>query len=451
MKTSDLMHFCLSINSPRCTRAVIVAFYTLINLQSNLLSQGQIQDNTRTLSNGGYDNIKVVGSSYMDSRELHSLIESWESSKSNAEKAIKSKELKLGVLNEKAVAKGIRENYEACAKQLQTHDQKHETDDTPWDYMGPNWKQLRLDLPIAQKILQQAPGLISDAENRLKVAEDTEQVEKRRKDYQTKMDFDRSKPAPTRVVTSRITPVRLKRGLEKDFALKGKDLQADVFTAKSGFKIPYRLFLPSGVTSSHSLPLILFIHGNGDEAGKDNISQFKHSQMLYFAQPESQKKHPCALLVPQLPRGVVLNGDCMGKDITLEAQAVLELIASLESKHPELDPKRRYGIGLSSGGAGLMEMAVARPGSLAAVVGLSNMGIQQIPENVILRTGFWFFYDEKEDQHLIKTGEGFLKNSARHGCSSRMTLAMGQKGHESWHWALFLPELSTWMFEQKLP
>lgn len=383
----------------------------------------------------------------MDARSLHSVINGWSDCNSYLKSAIELERIDLIVSTQRSNAKAIRENLEACLKHLQAHDRKKESDERTIDDVGPNWKKLRLDIPIAQKILQEAPGVISEAEHQLELL----QVKERQNEYQAKADFERSKPLPTRVVTSRITPTRLKRGLEEDFTVQGKDLQAAVFTSKSGVQVPYRLFLPGGAKLTKSLPLIIFIHGNGNEAGTDNISQFKHSQMLFFAQPASQKKHPCALLVPQFPKGVVLNGDCMGKEITPEAQAVLELVASLEAKHPELDPKRRYGIGLSSGGAGLMEMAVARPGSLAAVVGLANMGVQQIPENTILRTGFWFFYNEKENSHLLSTGEDFLKRSARHGCQSRMTVGGAQSGHEVWQWALFLPELSDWMFSQKLP
>ncbi len=383
----------------------------------------------------------------MDSRSLHSLFNSWNSCKSAVNNATKLEQLSIGVFNERAAAKAIRENLDASIKHLQIHDQKKEKDDTPWDDVGPDWKQLRLDIPIAQKILLEAPGVISEAEHQLELL----QVKERQKEYKAKSDFERSKPLPTRLITARITPTRLKRGLEEDFTVKGKDLQAAVFTSKAGVQVPYRLFLPGGAKLTKSLPLIVFIHGNGSEAGTDNISQFKHSQMLFFAQPASQKKHPCALLVPQFPSGVVLNGDCMGKNITPEAQAVIEMMEQLEKEHPEIDPKRRYGIGLSSGGAGLMEMAVVKPGVLAAVVGLANMGVQQIPENTILRTGFWFFYNEKENSHLLSTGEDFLKRSARHGCQSRMTVGGAQSGHEVWQWALFLPELSDWMFSQKLP
>lgn len=383
----------------------------------------------------------------MDARQLHSLINTWSSFKSDVKIATKIEQLSLNTLNKRSVAETIHKNLFACLKHLQEHDQKKESDERTKDDVGPNWKKLRVDIHVAQKILQEAPGVILEAEKKLEWL----QAQERQKEYKAKSDFDRSKPLPTRVVTSRITPVRLKRGLEEDFTVRGKDLLAAVFTAKSGFRVPYRLFLPQGTKPAQSLPLVIFIHGNGSEAGTDNIGQFKHSQMLFFAQPASQKKNPCALLVPQFPKGVVLNGDCMGKEITPEAQAVIELIESLEKEHPELNPKRRYGIGLSFGGAGLMEMAVCRPNLLAAVVGLSNMGIQQIPENANLRTGFWFFYDEKENEHLISTGGDFLKRAARYGCQARMTLALAQKGHESWHWALFLPELSNWMFNQKLP
>ncbi len=285
-------------------------------------------------------------------------------------------------------------------------------------------------------------------------------AEEQRKAYQSRLDYDRSKPAPARVVTSRITPVRLKRGLEEDFTVTGKMLTAGTFTSKSGYKLPYRLFLPPYVEEAHSLPLVLFIHGNGSEAGTDNISQFKHSQMLYFVQPKSQEQHPCALLVPQFPKGVVLNTGTLlpveqyqeqNKKLSPPAQAVVELMEHLEAVNKALDPKRRYGIGLSAGGAGLLEIAVRRPGSFAAVVGLATMGEQPVPDDEILRTGFWFFYNQDENPWLIKSGETFLKDAARHGCQARQTLALAQKGHAAWQWAMFLPELSTWMFQQKLP
>lgn len=411
------------------------------------------EDASPRLEGGSRDfkDYKIGAEPTSDSQLLQGSIKSWRNKSVQTSSAVTCDDLSLVIRNMRSVNKNIQEELKACVRHLELHDKKGEADSAP----GP-WERLRVDIPLAQAALMEAPQIIAAAEARLRQL----QAEEQRQAYLARLDFDRSKPAPTRVVTSRITPVRLKRGLEEDFTVKGKDLEARTFTSKSGYKLPYRIFLPPYADKEHSLPLVLFIHGNGDEAGNDNISQFKHSQILYFAQMDSQKKNPCALVVPQFPKGVVLNtGTLMPVEkfpeqnsrISEPAQAVMELMQHLETENKALDPKRRYGIGLSSGGAGLIELSVRRPGSFAAVVGLSTMGGCPIPSGEILRTGYWFFYNQDEVPWLIKSGEATLKDAARNGCQTRLTIATAQKGHAAWQWALFLPELPTWMFQQKLP
>jgi predicted peptidase len=50
------------------------------------------------------------------------------------------------------------------------------------------------------------------------------------------------------------------------------ELLAKTFQSKTGKKMPYRLFLPTGYDKNKKYPLVLWLHGGGGR-GNDNLKQ----------------------------------------------------------------------------------------------------------------------------------------------------------------------------------
>lgn len=118
----------------------------------------------------------------------------------------------------------------------------------------------------------------------------------------------------------------------------------------------YQVFVPRNRTAGKLTPVVLFLHGSG-ERGSDGDKQLLAGLGPYVE--AHAKDFPAIVVFPQAPE----NEEWMGKNVDMA-------LAALEAATAEFggDPKRSYLTGISMGGYGTWETALAAPQRFAALV-----------------------------------------------------------------------------------
>jgi predicted peptidase len=198
-------------------------------------------------------------------------------------------------------------------------------------------------------------------------------------------------------------------------------------------------------------PLVIFL-GGSRERGVNNINQLKFAGP-FFNNRENRRKYPCFVAIPQCPAGQnwVPKESYFGTvSLTPEAteplQLTVKLILGLE-RRLNIDTKRIYIMGISSGASGVWDLAARYPEMFAAAVPFAGCGdVNQASR--LIRTPIWIFH-------------GAVDLIVNPNCSRLMyhaVLKAGGKpryteypttGHACWVRAFKDPELLSWLFAQR--
>ncbi len=217
-----------------------------------------------------------------------------------------------------------------------------------------------------------------------------------------------------------------------------KDLRASLekrtYKNEAGEGLPYRLFIPKDYDAKKSYPVILFLHGLGED-GTDNEKQLLHADVLRFASEQDQAARPCFLVAPQNPSGL-----WPGKPSKL----AMEIVDSL-AKEFSIDADRRYITGLSSGGMGTYFCLNERPDYFAAAIPVCGSGKNEWAEN-IAKIPAWGFCGSN-DKGFADKMKSLNEAVEKAGGKWKYTEYPGV-GHNSWNKAYAEPELGEWLFSQ---
>jgi predicted esterase len=148
---------------------------------------------------------------------------------------------------------------------------------------------------------------------------------------------------------------RLKAG-QDPYAGRTGDLRRAFRSDVSGELQVYRVYVPSGYAKAEKVPLLLMLHGGGDENSFPDLDGGKLLEML------DQRGY---LMVS--PRGQLrLNPNFLSDN--------RQLIELTRQHYPKIDPSRIYCTGLSAGGFGTYTMATTYPDLFAAICCVSGTG-----------------------------------------------------------------------------
>ena len=140
-----------------------------------------------------------------------------------------------------------------------------------------------------------------------------------------------------------------------------RGFQHRVSKDSSGNASNYTLFVPFDYIGDKPCPLILFLHGFGDRAAYGR-------QYLRVGLPtiveRQQDSFQFFILIPQSRDG------CWNSD-SEDSRRAMEILSSVEKKY-RIDPNRIYLTGMSSGGAGVWNLAIRYPDRWAAIVPVSG-------------------------------------------------------------------------------
>jgi predicted peptidase len=228
------------------------------------------------------------------------------------------------------------------------------------------------------------------------------------------------------------------------------------FTGSAKLRLPYRLLVPSDLSSGQKYPLVVLFHGSG-ERGDDNKKQLING-VERFARPESQAEHPCFVLVPQCPlhlggQPIMWTGEReemhqlkLSPEPAAPLQTALELLFMVQGKYP-VDQDRVYITGISMGGFATWESLIRHPQHFAAAIPVCGGGDVSFADQ-IKRIPVWAFHGAEDPVVPVKCSRLMIEMLSKAGGNPRYTEYPGV-GHNSWDRAYAEPELLSWFFSQK--
>ena len=257
-----------------------------------------------------------------------------------------------------------------------------------------------------------------------------------------------------------LLPYRASRELKEQMAKFGlkagrfvrNALPADYLLPNEKFAledISYLLYTPRRVAKS--VPMVVYFSGTGEQ-GDDLMCEFGQTTVFEkLTVEEFQKKHPCYLFAPLMPKGLTMRAARYGErsrlaDLTSDAMyAVI-----MAQKSPAVDTNRLYVTGLSWGGVAAFELASSYPGRFAASVPISCIHTPlRIPAE---RPGnYWMIYNESsyQDDCSQRTIQK-LEEVVRTRGGEFMVSTFPDTGHDAWRKAWSEDSVWDWMFSKGL-
>ena len=214
---------------------------------------------------------------------------------------------------------------------------------------------------------------------------------------------------------------------------------------ENGHEYPYQLLVPKDYDSAKSWPLIVWLHGSG-ENGNDNKKQLKGVDRTFLA---DGAKTPAFVLLPQCPTQMAWHATGLNKapEITESTLALVATIVGLQ-KEFKLDDRRIYVGGFSMGGCGVWELMTRYPNLFAAAFPVCG-GIGNRPEMapLVKHIPVWAFHYEKDPTGSNVGDKLAFETLKKAGAELKYTEYPGT-GHEFMK-ALSEPQLLPWVFDKK--
>jgi predicted peptidase len=222
----------------------------------------------------------------------------------------------------------------------------------------------------------------------------------------------------------------------KHFAVKQKRTVA----------VDYLLQLPKGYDAKagkkagKKYPLICFLHGAG-ERGANVWQVAKHGPAKRAVDDPA---FPFIVVSPQCPAGQIWSRD-----------ALLLLLDEVMKAYP-VDPSRVYLTGLSMGGYGSWDLALAYPERFAAVAPICGGGemitvLLSSREKVqaLKSLGVWAFHGAKDPIVMPSESERMVEALKKVGVTDLKYTLYPEAGHDSWTETYKNPEFYTWLLQHK--
>ncbi|MCC8106220.1 MAG: hypothetical protein LIO99_09495 [Clostridiales bacterium] len=171
---------------------------------------------------------------------------------------------------------------------------------------------------------------------------------------------------------------------------------ADEFRQMKLGALKFNLFVPEGYDPAKKYPLVLFIHDAGPCGDDPMLALAQGNGGLIWASPEEQKKHPCFVLCPQIPRGIRLTDDDFVAHPEIETiRRMIDLLAEQYS----IDMDRIYTTGQSQGCMASLELGIRYPEFFAGFLLVAG---QWDPErsSVLWNQNIWILVSEGDKKAL---------------------------------------------------
>lgn len=223
-------------------------------------------------------------------------------------------------------------------------------------------------------------------------------------------------------------------------------------SVKTGLKMDYRYFVPERKPGV-KYPLLICLHGLGESAAghlENEAQLIGNSFVTSWARDYWQSKHPSYVLAPQTRN--------RWDDANI-LQTVYELIITFTSRMGDIDAGRIYILGISMGGGGAYNMALAYPGMFAAAVPVcaTYRSSDLTPFDKIVNMPVWIWHAADDGNVPVGTSRNIAGYLTKKGAAKlRYTelppeseLVTTPDPHRSWEAAVNSYELHEWLFAQR--
>lgn len=204
-------------------------------------------------------------------------------------------------------------------------------------------------------------------------------------------------------------------------------------------KLEYGLFVPENYDPAKKYPLVMYLHGWGNN----------HTVYLNFYNKDIQRKNPCFVYTPKTPVDwgdwSEWSWDGTGfSDLSLPTQAAIKVLDSLISKY-SIDPGRLYVYGISMGGEGVFDLLHKMPHKFAAGISICGGGFAHWADKISL-TPLWMFHGSDDEINPPDLTERVYNKLVESGATRMRYTNYPGYGHDIWDKAESEPSFYDWMF-----
>jgi predicted peptidase len=203
-----------------------------------------------------------------------------------------------------------------------------------------------------------------------------------------------------------------------------------------GQSLKYQVRVPAGYDGSKELPLILFLHGSGEQ-GDDGKKQSSVG-LGPAIEMNPTAWAPYIVVLPQKPK---MRGGWM------EHEKLMLGVVEKTKKEYKIDASRLYLTGLSMGGYGSWMLAAKHPEMWAAVAPICGGGnpadaakLKDLP--------IWAFHGDQDKAVPVKKSEEMVEALKAAGGQPKLTVYPGV-GHNSWDKAYRDEKLWDWFLQHR--
>lgn len=228
---------------------------------------------------------------------------------------------------------------------------------------------------------------------------------------------------------------------------KNPRIQTKTIVQKDGKEYPFEIYLPKGYTGRSAVPLIFFLHGSGErEGGKNKPSEVGLGPWIGTLEED----FPFIVVFPRFGE----NGSWLatGED----AQRAMAILEKVETDY-KVDDKRIYLTGLSMGGNGTWELALANPKKWAAIAPLcgyyAEKGSDKFDKSQLSKlkdVPCWCFHGDKDTAVPVSESRKMMAAYWAAGGHPNYTEFPGVP-HNCWDMTYKNREFYRWLLSYRLP
>lgn len=239
---------------------------------------------------------------------------------------------------------------------------------------------------------------------------------------------------------------------------QNKDLFSKELFISGKDTLKYRLLLTKNFSEDKMYPLVLFLHGRGEQ-GNDNETQLVQGSNL-FLENYSKDEFPTIVIFPQCPKDDYWSNvkrDYSKKGLekfkykrmgrpTKSMKLVIDFMDYFINT-PYVKKDQVYVGGLSMGGMGTFDILKRRPDMFAAAFPICGGGHPKATKKYADKVSLWVFHGGRDDVVIPYFALRMVTALQKRGADVRLTY-FEHDNHNSWDSTFAEPELLPWLFSK---
>ena len=227
---------------------------------------------------------------------------------------------------------------------------------------------------------------------------------------------------------------------ERELSFKVEGNESDV--------LRYRLFVPDHQGADEQLPLIVWLHGHG-ENGRDNAAQLKWLDWV-FRDASRRSQYRFYVLAPQWPKDGQADSSPPSPESAFD-QDMIEAVRRMIDRtiaEERVDDSRITVAGVSAGGNATWQIVSRFPTRFAGAAPMGSAAVNPSDIANIVRTPVWTFFSRDDPPELLSTIRLRTAEVAARGGTIMLTETQGM-GHDCWTEAFRDHAILEWLLRQR--